>query len=584
MTTVRKVWNILTKSQRLAAAWLAVLMAIGMLLEMVGVGIVLPALAALSGGRSASDSATLSRVRDWLGNPDDATLVIMGLCSLLVVYAVKAAFLVYLSWQQSRFVAALQSSVANRLFDIYLHQPWTFHLQHNSATLIHKTSAEVSHFTSLVTSLLSFMTELLVIVGVSILLLIVEPSAAIGVAVALGLATWIFQRVARKRIDSWGIRNREHGIRAAQHLHQGLAGAKDVKMLGREKDFLERFRREAVVASSMNARLVAAQQIPRLWYELLAVAGLAALGTVLVWQGNTGPRLLARLGLFGAAAFRLMPSANRMLLTWQSLRYAKPSIDSIHSELTLETRERPAQGPSVAFLAEIKVSRVSFRYPGASDTALDGVSLKLDKGRSLGIIGGSGAGKSTLVDVILGLMTPDSGAVLVDDRDIRVNLRSWQDQIGYVPQTIYLTDDTVAANVAFGVPPEEIDVDAVRRALTAAQLDVFVESLPEGLETFVGERGVRLSGGQRQRIGIARALYRDPPILVLDEATSSLDSETEQGVMAAVNQLHGSKTLIIVAHRLSTVANCDELIRLERGKVVKEGSFAEVTAAPSSTA
>lgn len=584
MTTIRKILDILTPSQRWSAAWLAVLMTVSMLLEMLGIGIVLPALAVLSGAQTAADSATVSRVRNWLGNPNDTQLVIIGLWSLLAVYFVKALVLVYVGWKQARFVADLQSNVANRLLAFYLNQPWTFHLQHNSASLVHKTSSEVSSFSSSVTAILSFVTETLVIVGICWLLLIVEPAAAIGVALALGTATWVFQRLTRARIEAWGGLNYKHEVLRAKHLAESLNGAKDVKVLGREANFLERFRHDEAMASSMRSRLTAVQHLPRLWYELLAVAGLALLGTVLVWQGNRGPRLMARLGLFAAAAFRLMPSANRMMHTWQGLQFFGRSIDSIHAELSRAGMAQVAPGPVLEFSRMIELRDVSFGYPGAADKALDGVCLRLAKGRSLGVIGGSGAGKSTLVDVILGLLEPDAGAVLADGHDIRANVRSWQDHIGYVPQSIYLTDDTVAANVAFGVPPGEIDVGAVQRALRAAQLEAFVAELPDGLDTLVGERGVRLSGGQRQRVGIARALYRDPPILVLDEATSSLDTETEKGVMEAVNDLHGAKTLIIVAHRLSTVANCDELIRLDRGRVVREGTFAEVTAAPDPSA
>lgn len=581
MTAVRKIWDILSPSQRLSAAWLAVLITVGMLLEMLGVGLVVPALAAVSGARSAAESATLARIRAWLGDPDYAQLVVMGLGALLVVYAVKTVFLVFLSWKQARFVAALQSSVANRLFSHYLHQPWAFHLQSNSATLLHKMGGEVFQFATLVTSLLSFLTEFLVALGVSSLLLYVEPFAAMGSAIALGAATWLFQKLTRRHIDAWGARNHQHDVLRTKHLQQGIGGVKDVKILGREAYFLERYRQEEEAASSMRTRLAAAQQLPRLWYELLAVAGLAMLGSLLVWQGESGPRLLSRLALFAAAAFRLMPSANRMMNTWQGLRFMTPSVDSIHAELAVSITEKPPLSPPLEFRNTIELSGVTLQYPGATEPAIAGVSVRILKGRSLGIVGGSGAGKSTLVDVILGLLTPDSGAVMVDGADIRGNVRSWQGQVGYVPQAIYLTDDTVAANVAFGVPSDEIDVDAVRRALRAAQLETLIATLPDGIDTFVGERGVRLSGGQRQRIGIARALYRDPPILVLDEATSSLDTETERGVMEAVNELHGAKTLIIVAHRLSTVASCDELIRLERGRVVKEGSFAEVTSAPN---
>lgn len=582
MTTVRKVWGILTRSQRLAAGWLAVLMTVGMLLEMLGVGLVVPAMAALSGGRSAADSATLARIRGWLGNPDDIQLVVIGLVALLVIYAVKAVFLVYLAWRQGAFVADLQCSVSNRLFAIYLNQPWTFHLQRNSATLIHRVTTDAVQVATLASSLLLFSTELFVIVGISTLLVVLEPAGAVGAAVALGAATWIFQHLTRRRIDSWGVRQHDHAVLRNKHLHQGLGAAKDVRVLGRENYFLEQFSRDEMISARMRSRLMAAQQVPRLWYELLAVTGLAVIGMVLIWQGNSGPRLIARLGLFAAAAFRLMPSANRMLLTWQSLRFGKPSIDAIHEELSLEAAAPAGAGPIIPFDRMLELSDVSYRYPGATSNALDGVRIKLAKGRSLGVVGGSGAGKSTLVDVILGLLEPDSGAVLVDGRDIRTNIRSWQDRVGYVPQSIYLTDDTIAANVAFGIPPNEVDPEAVRRAIKAAQLESFVAGLPQGAATFVGERGVRLSGGQRQRIGIARALYRDPPLLVLDEATSALDTDTERGVMEAVNELHGAKTLVIVAHRLTTVAQCDELIRLEGGRVVREGTFADVTASTDS--
>jgi ABC-type multidrug transport system fused ATPase/permease subunit len=577
MTTARKVFDVLPSPQRLEAAWLAVLMTIGMLLEMLSVGLVVPAMAALSGGRSSNESLTLARLRGWFGVSDDTQLVLAGLWVLLGVYAVKAVFLGFLAWRQARFVADVQAGLSTQLFSSYLHQPWTFHLQRNSATLIHAISTEVGHFGTLVSSLLFFITELLVVLGVSCLLLVYEPAAALAAAAMFGAATLAFQYASRNRIQSWGQRNRRHAQVRARHLQQGLHGVKDVKILGRQADFIEHFQRDQAVVATMASRLQAVQQLPRLWYELLAVVGLALIATLLVSQGYTGPRLLSRLGLFAAAAFRVMPAANRMLLTWQSLRYYEPSIDAVYTELAHEAVEPSPAGPVIEFSQAIVLSGVSYRYPGAATNALNGVTLRLAKGRSLGIIGGSGAGKSTLVDVLLGLLIPDAGTVTVDGNDTRHNLRSWQDQIGYVPQSIYLTDDTVAANVAFGVPAQEIDMTAVRRALDAAQLLEFVSGLPMGLDTCVGDRGVRLSGGQRQRIGIARALYHDPPILVLDEATSALDTETERGVMAAVNELHGAKTLVIVAHRLSTVADCDELIRLEGGRIVREGSFAQVT-------
>jgi ABC-type multidrug transport system fused ATPase/permease subunit len=321
--------------------------------------------------------------------------------------------------------------------------------------------------------------------------------------------------------------------------------------------------------------------LPRLWLELLAVTGLAALVLAMIGQGKPLDALLPTLGLFAAAAFRLMPSVNRILTSLHSLRFSLPVIDTIYNEFRLlGATMAPQRGERLSFDSGLALDQVKFRYPAAEALALRGVSLAIQPGTSVGFIGGSGAGKSTLVDIILGLLVPASGSVTIDGVDIQTNLRGWQDQIGYVPQSIFLTDDTLRRNVAFGLPADQIDEAAVLRAIRAAQLEQFVNDLPQGLDTIVGERGVRLSGGQRQRIGIARALYHDPPVLVLDEATSSLDTTTERGVMEAVRALHGKKTLLIVAHRLTTVEHCDRLFRLERGRVVQEGSFAQVTIEP----
>jgi ABC-type multidrug transport system fused ATPase/permease subunit len=272
-----------------------------------------------------------------------------------------------------------------------------------------------------------------------------------------------------------------------------------------------------------------------------------------------------------------MPSVNRVLGAVQSLRYGLPVIDVLYEEIMLGA-PAPADGASAAtrLCEQIQLVGVTYQYPTAATPALHGISLTIRCGESVGVIGASGSGKSTLVDVVLGLLTPTVGTVRVDGQSTQRNLRGWQDQVGYVPQSVFLTDDTLRRNVAFGLPDDQIDDAAVRRAIRTAQLEDFVASLPNGLETLVGERGVRLSGGQRQRIGIARALYHEPPVLVLDEATSALDVETEQSVMQAVSALHGSKTILIVAHRLSTVAQCDRLYRLEQGRIVAEGEPAEM--------
>lgn len=574
----QKLWEILDAVQQRRAVTLLGLSILGMLMETLGVGLVIPALAVMTQPDIAVRYPRLAPVLEWLGNPSQARLVVIGMLVLVAVYAVKALFLGMLAWWQMRFVYGVQAELSERLFTSYLRQPYVFHLQRNSAQLIRNAVTETNLFAQTVlVSGLSVLAESLVAAGIIGLMLFVEPVGTIIVVTILGGAVWGFHRVSRSWIARWGSARQEHEGRRIQHLQQGLGGAKDVKLLGRENDFLAEFGRHNAGYARVGGRFGFLGQLPRLWLEFLAVAGLAALVIAMIWQGRSIESLLPALGLFGVGAFRLMPSANRILSGVQNMRYALPAVDVLHAELrNLPATSAPDHGRPMRFCHALRMEDVSFHYPAANRDALHGVTVSVTRGSSVGFIGATGAGKSTLVDTLLGLLAPDTGRVTVDDANIQTNLRGWQDQIGYVPQSIFLTDDTLRRNVAFGVPDAEIDDAAVWRAVRAAQIERTVNELSDGLDTVVGERGVRLSGGQRQRIGIARALYHDPAVLVLDEATSSLDTETERGVMDTVRALQGDKTLIVVAHRLSTVASCDRLFRLADGCVIEEGSAAAV--------
>lgn len=572
LSTARKIWGALTSSEQRGAVVLLCLMLIGMVLETLGAGLVVPALALLTQRDFAGHYPSLQPVLQALGNPSQQNLIIGGMLALVGVYLIKAGFLAFLAWRQTRFAFGMQAQLSQQLFKVYLFQPYTFHLQRNSAQLINNAVTEVTMFihNGMIPGML-LLTESLVVLGLCSLLLVVEPWGALIVVGVLGTASGGFYRLTRGRIKRWGMARQHHDGQRMQHLQQGLGGAKEVKLLGRESDFLAQYRVHNTESGRIGGRMYTLQQFPRLWLELLAVSGLTILVISMLAQDRALEAVLPTLGLFAACAFRLMPSINRVLGAVQSLRYGLPVIDVLHEELNLAT-PKVADTPSLSttFHDVLELCRITYAYPGAVEPALKDISLAIQRGESVGFIGASGAGKSTLVDILLGLLTPDTGEIRVDGKDIQTNLRNWQDQIGYVSQSIFLTDDTLRRNVAFGLPNEEIDDVAVRHAIRAAQLEEFATSLPDGLQTFVGERGVRLSGGQRQRIGIARALYHDPPVLVLDEATSSLDAETERGVMQAITALQGTKTIIIVAHRLSTVDHCNRLYRLHEGRLVED--------------
>lgn len=577
MTTISKLWSMLEPAEKVSAAGLLVWMLISMVLEMVGLGLVVPALTLMAGGSGSGILGRLPPSLEWIGGVDRSTMLFCGLGALLALYLVKAGFVLFAAWRQLKFIERLQNRVAERLFTVYLGQPWTFHLQRNSASMIRAIN-DVTPMAGTVTFLLGALAESLAVAGIMATLLWFEPVGAAVVGLLASAATFVLDRVTRKRLTRWGAIAQQHHTQCSKHMLQGLNGVKDVIVAGVEKGFIEPFvtNRSRYVQILTRQNFVGA--IPRIWYEILAIGALCVLTLVLHAQGFAPQEMVPTLGLFAAASFKMLPSVNRLAQAAQSMRYGKALIDEIHSELQLSVRplQDPSTGTPMRFERAVAVEGVTCRYPGADRDALQNVSFTIPQGSAIGIIGGSGAGKSTLVDVILGLLAPREGRVTVDGIDIATDVRGWQRLIGYVPQSIYLCDDSLRRNVAFGVPEDRFDPAAFERAIKAARLDDFLATLPEGEHTLVGERGVRLSGGQRQRIGIARALYHDPPVLVLDEATSALDTDTERDVMRAVNALHGKKTLIIIAHRLSTIASCNTIHRLDHGTIVETGTFREI--------
>lgn len=568
------IWRSLLPRERTIAIVLFVGQLLAMVLETFTIGLVLPIVGILTSEEYSTNIPIVSGLIE--SGMSRESLVMAALLALFVAYILKSALVAALVWFQRGFMADVSSRLSKRLFTNYLHQPYDYHLDHNSSTLIRNAQNAAVYVSGGIDPMSTLIADGLVGIGLFALLMYVEPVGTLIVGVVFGLSAWGFQRLTSRKIVQWGDESQEHAQSVIKHLNQGLSGIKDVKVLGAEESFIDSYASNVTSVMSLQRLYKFLQALPRLWLEIITMGALTALVGVMLFQGDDVESVLPVVGLFAATTFRIVPSINRMVASVQSLDFNRPIVREINRDLALEWEIDATSGTCPQVNHSIEVRDVSFRYRQSPGDVLSNVSLDIRSGASVGIIGASGAGKSTLVDVILGLLKPVHGNVLVDGFDIAGDPAGWRKQIGYVPQTIYLTDDTIAMNVAFGVHPREVDHDAVDASLRAAMLDEFVAGLPNGANTVVGERGVRLSGGQRQRLGIARALYRNPAVLVLDEATSSLDVETERGVMEAVEALHGQKTIIVIAHRLSTIHYCDWVYRFEKGQMVMQGTYDQV--------
>ena len=579
-TLLRKLSYLLNKREKRNAAILFALTWLGALLDVVGVGAIPAFVGVISMPERVLKFRAVRTVYDALGISSTKEMVMWAALGLIAIFVVKNLYLTFLTYVSARYNSGRRVSISNRLFRAYLRSPYTFHLQRNTAELLRNTNSEAGTVISGVLSpLLSLAQETLTLLFVFALLMAVEPMVTLVVFLVLGSITYVFYRFTRAKIAEYAKESQRQRKLSVQAVNQGLGGFKDARILGREKFFLESYSASTWYQADADRYKAVVSSLPKLFLETIAVAGMLGVSALLVAQDRPLESIIPTLTLLGVAIIRLMPSFQKVASNVNSLQWGERAINAVYGDLVdLDGQEREARArrqtaEPVVFEREIRFDGLSYQYPGQEGDALRDVSLSIPKDASVGFVGPSGAGKTTIVDVLLGLLEPTEGQVLVDGTNIQGALASWQRKIGYIPQSIYLTDDSVRGNVAFGMDADEIDDDQVWAALDAAQLRETVEALPKGLDTVVGERGVRLSGGQRQRIGIARALYHNPEVLVMDEATSALDNQTERQFVQALEELQGNHTVIVIAHRLSTVRNCDTLFMLDHGRLVAEGTY-----------
>ncbi|WP_438997230.1 ABC transporter ATP-binding protein [Candidatus Puniceispirillum sp.] len=548
---------------------IVILTIIGAGLETLGLGLILPVLSVIMNPENFINNDVLYYFGSMLNEFSQIELMVGGMLVLGMAYLIKGLYLAFMIWRQSEYIYDIKSALSDELLNSYLHVGYEFHIQNNTGNLIRNITIETQQFVAnvLIPSVRLF-SELSVVIAIVALLIYIEPSGAFYLMVIVGISMAAFQYITRIRLMRWGQARQQFEGKRIQKAQEALGGIKDAKLLGKEQEFLDQYSHFNWQSSYIERKQLTLSQLPYIWLEIVAVAGLAFLVIFLVMRGADASQILPILGVFGAAAFRIIPSANRILMALQALRYSVAVIDLMDEELHRTEPADHSEMNKISFEREIRLDQLFYQYPSTASPSIMDINLQINKGESVGIVGTSGAGKSTLVDVILGLLPPTSGRILIDDVDAHSGLRTWQDHIGYVPQHIFLSDETLRRNIAFGVPEDEINNTEIDRAIRQAQLNEFVDSMPDGINTTVGERGVRLSGGQRQRIGVARALYHNPSVLVLDEASSALDTKTEAALMEEIYDMQGERTLIIIAHRLSTIEKCDRIFHLEKGKLV----------------
>ncbi|MFC3285533.1 ABC transporter ATP-binding protein [Litchfieldella rifensis] len=586
--SIKSLYFLLTKEQRKKLLWLQVLVVIMSFAQIASVISIGPFMAIVGDMSRLEGQGVLARLYQGSGLSSPFEFLFWLGIVVLVVLIMAAIVSMYTTWRMCMYGAKVGADISNRLFNYYMQQPWLFHVGGSSSTLTKQIAQECQRVsTGIIKPLMEMNAKLVLSVMMALAIFLYNPVVAIAGLLIFSFSYFILYISVRRRLIKNGRLMSKIQTFRFNIMAEGFGGIKDTLVLGRQKSFIYRFSRTSDEYANAYGITQALGQVPSYAMELIAFGSIIFLVLYLlsVHEGSLG-HILPILSVYALAGFKMLPAFQQVYRSISSIRSNIAAFEAIHEDLKASYGQRlvardsdgePESTPPLTLNHSIALRNIIFQYPGKDSPALNGLTIDISANKVVGLVGSSGSGKSTAVDILLGLFNPDSGQVLIDGKPLySLDDRVWKNTVGYVPQSIFLADATIRENIAFGLPPEKINEDRVKKAASLAHLDELLESLSRGLNTRVGERGVQLSGGQRQRIGIARALYCDASVLILDEATSALDGITEKMIMDAIHDLSGSKTIVMIAHRLATVSQCDCIYLMVDGRVVDKGSYEEL--------
>lgn len=577
MDIIKKMRYILDRRQKIQICFLGVLIFIGGLLETVSVSGVLPIAWAIIDPAEMQENKYMQWAMQTLGIQDIQGFIIPLLLALIFLYALKNAFLLLLVYVQNRFIALNRNKLISQVLREFLNRPYEFYLDADIPTVFRLTDSDIPNVFNILMAMISLVSESVVFVLLCIVMIVTDWKLLLFLLVVFGILSFLIIKVLKPRLAKLGEKNQSIQSKIAKWRIQAIYGIKDVKVLHREAFFADNYEQSGKVGAGYAERHAVLNNLPRLLIETVFMASVLGYIVLYISFGKDASSLVPMLTTFAIAAIRMMPSVNRINTYLTDISFFRPCLDYVYENMNINEISRrtnqtlqPADRSKKMQLQNcIALKDIVYAYPNTNKLIFDKANMIVPYGKSVGIMGPSGAGKSTIVDILLGLLKIREGSITCDGVNIFDNYPAWLAQIGYIPQSIYLIDESIRNNIAFGIAEEEIDDNHIWQALEEAQLKEFIKGLPEGLDTAIGDRGIRISGGQRQRLGIARALYHNPEILVFDEATSALDNETEAAVMEAINSFHGRKTMVIIAHRLNTIEKCDIIYKVDGGKIVE---------------